>query len=492
VKVLFCVSHPGFVRNLRPVFVALVGRGHQVDVLFERERNGSDLLLASLDDLPRLSWGFAPDRRRAALPAIGRRLRLALDHLRFLEDNFAESPRLRERARIRVPRVLRIPGLQKQWVRSFYRKIIGRAETIFGAGGDLDPLLTSHTPDVVVLSPFLELGSPQTDYVRSAKRLGIATVGCVSSWDSLTIKGIIREQPDRLLVWNRAQKQDAITLHGMQPGRVEVVGAFPYDHWFNWRSSEDASAFATRVGLDPERPFLLYVCSSPFVAPDERTFVRRWRDELRQRGGWLSSVGILVRPHPQHGSVWRDLGGSGLTDVVVWPPTGADPVDHETRDDYYLSLRHATAVVGVNTSAMVEAGIIGRPIFTVVTEEFLSTQEGTLHFQQLVESASGILTVAKSLREHAEQLEEPISIRPVAEAKETFVRRAIRPYGSGEPCALRTAKAVESAAALSISARRRVPGERVVRVLVGRPAQPLVNFIATMRDRKPRFARRGT
>ena len=52
------------------------------------------------------------------------------------------------------------------------------------------------------------------------------------------------------------------------------------------------------VGLDPAEPYLLYLCSSVFVAPEERPFVDRWLRALRER---LGGVGVIVRPHPKRG-----------------------------------------------------------------------------------------------------------------------------------------------------------------------------------------------
>ena len=41
----------------------------------------------------------------------------------------------------------------------------------------------------------------------------------------------------------------------------------------------------------------------------------------------------------------------------------------------YDSLYHAAAVVGLNTSAMIEAGILGKSVFTIQTQEFAGGQE---------------------------------------------------------------------------------------------------------------------
>ena len=52
-----------------------------------------------------------------------------------------------------------------------------------------------------------------------------------------------------------------------------VTGAQAYDHWFAIRPSTTREEFCARVGLPPDRPYLLYLCSSPFIAPREVEFV---------------------------------------------------------------------------------------------------------------------------------------------------------------------------------------------------------------------------
>ena len=57
----------------------------------------------------------------------------------------------------------------------------------------------------------------------------------------------------------------------------------------------------------------------------------------------------------------------------VW---GSNPIDAESRADYFDSMYHAAAVVGLNTSALVEAAIVDRPVFTMLLPEFRETRKG--------------------------------------------------------------------------------------------------------------------
>ena len=107
-------------------------------------------------------------------------------------------------------------------------------------------------------------------------------------------------------------------MHGIPADRIIVTGAPKFDEWFERTPATTREEFAAKVGLDPARPFVLYACSSPFIAPDEVGFVRRWLGRLREDArSDLRELGVLVRPHPQNaepvaaGSTSATLGNVG-------------------------------------------------------------------------------------------------------------------------------------------------------------------------------------
>ena len=279
---------------------------------------------------------------------------------------------------------------------------------------------------------------------------GIKSVLGVGSWDHLTTKGLIHEVPNRVLVWNDLQKREAIELHGVPAERVVVTGAQAYDHWFATKPTSDRAAFCQQVGLDPARPILLYLCSSPFIAPHEVAFVRSWIRAVRaDADSRLSTAGLLVRPHPQNTRQWRGIDlAEEFQDVAFWPKTGVNPIGGSARAEYFDSIYHAEAVVGVNTSAMIEAGIIGRPVYSVKADEFADTQEGTLHFQHLKNAGGGLLHLAADLDEHVAQLGGLLADQGGArERARQFMRAFIRPHGLEVPATPLVVAEVEHLAA---------------------------------------------
>jgi hypothetical protein len=224
------------------------------------------------------------------------------------------------------------------------------------------------------------------------------------------------------------------------PGeRVVITGAQCYDHWFEQRPSSSREEFCRRAGLQPEHPFVLYLCSSPFVAPDEVSFVRRWLAGIRAAPP-VGEAGVLVRPHPQNAEQWE---GVELDRAVVWPPAGDDPVGDAGRADYFDSMTHAAAVVGVNTSGMIEAAVVGRPVLTVLADEFTGSQRGTLHFEHIA-GERGMVHVARDLDEHVEQLADALAGRLDDQRRAAFVQRFVRPHGLDSPATPRFADAVEA------------------------------------------------
>jgi hypothetical protein len=296
----------------------------------------------------------------------------------------------------------------------------------------------------------------------------------VHSWDNLTNKGLIHESPDFVTVWNEAQRDEAVDMHGVDPERVAVTGAPGYDHWFSWAPSRDRDEFCRTVGLRSDRPIVLYLCSSYFIAPREAEFVAGWLARLRTFPG-LEEAGVLIRPHPKNFEQWTATDLSGFGNIAVWPPLGANPLDPAAKADYFDSIYHCGAVVGVNTSALIESAIVGRPVHSLLAPEFRDTQEGTLHFHHLTSGEGGLLRLAATYEEHLSQLAGALSGAERDERRmRRFVRSFVRPHGLEVPATPQLVGVIERAAAAPApSPRRPSPSARALRVALAPAALAL-------------------
>ncbi|MSO84035.1 MAG: hypothetical protein EXQ53_12205 [Acidobacteria bacterium] len=442
-RILFFLHNVSKSRHFDGVIQLLAERGHTIVLAAARQRNRPLTLPKSLSlanrsliarGLPgRIELTSCPVRRVDAWEQLAPALRHARDYLRFFDPRYAHATKLEQRSATHTPKgwLAFIEG--HPWFARRSRLVsraLALAEQVIPTDPLFDLFIAYERPDLVLVTPLVDYGSYQTDYVKSAHRLGIPVVFAPFSWDNLTNRGLVRVQPDRVLVWNEIQQREAIDLHDVAAARVTVTGAPRFDEFFAMRPATTREAFCRRVGLDPAVPSVLYICSSEFVAPREVEFVTRWISHLRQSSDPLvRGCGILVRPHPAHPKPWKQVDLSAWSPVALWDEKETMNADQ----GLYDSLYHSKAVVGLNTSAMIEAGILDKPVLTLVLNEFAGGQEQTLHFHYLRAVNGGLLHEARSLDEHAQQVGELLRGDGHGDQARRFVERFVRPRGLRTP-----------------------------------------------------------
>lgn len=430
-KILFLGRHFTYFRNFESVLRELIAHGHQLHVAVEQDESlgGTKLVRSLVDEFPNVTAGVLPNRPEDEWTWTATRLRLGLDYLRYQHPVFDRAHKLRERSRGRTPGAFVTLGdavhAAGGWARRGAETMLRRLERAIPETSSIRAFVEAQRPDVMLLTPLIDLGSSQIDYLRAARALGIPTALCVWSWDHLSSKALIRECPDRVFVWNETQKREAVELHRVPSDRIVVTGAQCFDHWFDRAPSRSRDDFCNQVGLDTTRPFVLWVCSALIHgSPPEAPFVVEWIRRLRASDDpVLRDVGVLVRPHPSRVAEWESIDIRPL-DAVAW---GSNPIDEHARADYFDSIFHSAAVVGLNTSAFIEAGIVGRPVLTIVVPEFVENQHGTVHFDYLVTAGGGLVTVGDGFDEHFGQLARAMTT-PAGE-RTPFVRDFVRPHG---------------------------------------------------------------
>jgi hypothetical protein len=485
----------------------LARRGHRIHIGFNSRRGFdplSDPRLPSkaiphraqriLDELqatfPAVTYDIAPARsdsdgwRQTAWLVRG-----IADLAHHTSPRFAEAKALRRRTRKRVVSQLKkakeIEPLGRRLGLRLARRLTGgmdggrsrrmirlarRLEYAVPSSAEVEDYVRRFDPDIVLVSGTYRHVSEEVEYLKSARRLGIPSGVVVPSWDNLTNHGSLKFAPERVFVWNDVQVRDAVELHDMPADRVRATGAHVFDDWFELRPSRDRTAFAEEVGLDPARPYLVYLCSSPnIVAGDESEFVRGWVDALRVSGDErLRTIGLLVRPHPNPlGVPWDgvELGEN----TAIWPRRGAHPALDNGRADLFDTIFHSVGVVGINTTAMIEAAILGKSVSTILVPEF--AQESTLHFRYLLAENGGFLQVASSLPEHVEQLRFVLDEDELgAERRRRFVASFVRPGGLDRSATELGVSAIEELVDVPVD-RTSPRGTRLLRLVLATEAR---------------------
>jgi hypothetical protein len=481
-RILVVAWHPQYVLRLyEPALRALAAAGHSIHLGFTSttldalRTDAGEFLDQLCREFPAVSYGTLPARDDLWRPLL-EQVRCARTCLAYQHSWFDGSPGLRARAREGLwplaAWLLRSPLARPPVMHKLLDRLLRGAERALPPDTATTAAIRAHRPDLVFITPLVHAPARQTDYLKSAQALGLPNVVGVASWDNLTTKGFIQLPPESLLVWNEAQRREAAELHGVAPERVVVTGAQAYDHWFEQRPSTTREAFCQRIGLDPTRPILLYLCSSRFFQNDERPFIRQWLEAVRGSSDpLLSRSGVIIRPYPtSHRANWADFDLRRFGNAVVWPQAGQAPIAREAKEAYFDSLYHSAAVVAANTSGLIEAGIAGRRCFSLLAPEFAQKQAGMPHFSYLKDS--GFLATAWTLEEHLAQLQQELAgAGPGRERMAAFLASFIRPHGLERPATPIVVAAIEGLAARPKAEPRRPFGGRLVlRSLLVAPA----------------------
>jgi hypothetical protein len=214
---------------------------------------------------------------------------------------------------------------------------------------------------------------------------------------------------------------------------------------------------------------VLYAASAMFARDRqaELDFVQQWIDALRaSEDPVLAGVSVILRPHPKRHKLWMDaqLRLSGPT--VIWPRIAENPADAATRQNYLNSLAHSCAVVGLNTSAFLDAAALGRPALTVFDRKYRRSQRNTFHFAYIANRHSGFVRGASSLDDHLDQLRAAIANPQQTSVERDRLMAFLRPAGGSRRATAILADAILDAASETRKPPKQGWGDTAIRCLL--------------------------
>jgi hypothetical protein len=435
-NLLIVARNPSIFTQYERVIRALCQGGHRVRMLLHSPvwRNAAmdEERLKGFRDETRGRFDFAPAAKASGWRAgLLRNTRELLNYAAYLRATrpISTSPYMVSRAaQVLYPPLDFIARMRPcRWLlrRRFFLRWLARVDGAMPPDPAVTTAIREFQPDLLLASPFIFSRSEETEYVKCAQALGIRTTAAIFSWDNLTSKGVFQVVPDAVLVWNKAQVEELEAIHGVGRSRAVWTGAPSMDFWFDQKPSVDRESFCRREGLDPASPYVIYLCSSQTIARDENVFVaellRFLRDALGER-----MPSVLIRPHPLNLKIWD---GFEFPGAVVVPRDNRDIFySSEARQLFFDTLHHGVCVVGLNTTAMIEASVAGKACVSMDVERYAATQSQSGHFHHLEDS--GCLYLTRNLPETADALAGLLAGRdPNADARRAFVQAFVRPWG---------------------------------------------------------------
>jgi FkbM family methyltransferase len=450
VRFLFIVRQKKNVDTFQDVISLLLEAGHEVRLAIQgavdqvRLDGIAERFTAGAFQIVRCPEGRG-DEWRASAPLV----RAARDWAQYLRAPYRHASKLRARAAHRLAKEVGADGafdageLLDALQGARVRQTLERLEASIPSDPLHEEFIQRQAPDVVLVTPGLHFGSAQTDFIKSARARGIPVWMLLFSWDNLSTKGALHATPDLMFVWNELQRREAVELHDYAPQRVIVAGAARFDEFFTLHNVVPRNEFFAPLGMDPSSPTLLYVCSSRFIAERELPFIHSWLAAIRESSNpALRRCNVIVRPHPDVALIDDAVDTATVTWGALPQATGwlqrpfDDPnaivlrTTYRTPQAFFECLHHAAAVVGLNTSAELEAGIVGRPVFTLLVHEpGADGQSNTLHFNYLLREQGGFVECAADLATHVGQLAQAVTSPPDPSSIRTFIDAFLRPHG---------------------------------------------------------------
>jgi hypothetical protein len=460
--VLMIAQHVNFFRNLDTVMRDLCARGHRITFLhgtrledprlepqMERKKKKAIFMGRGLkaveSEIAGVVSGYRPEppERWQRLLTLGRQV---VNRAIYLREGHPSPERVVSSLEKDMPAALVERIHRPRWRRALARPFALRAWRWIEAAGPASPtlvsLLRSLEPHVMLVAPTIWPKSPvEADYFRAAHSLGIPTIGYVNSWDNLTSKGTVHVVPDVYIVWNEPIAQEAVELHDLPARSIRVTGAPHVDRVFTMRPTVGADVIRQQMGCAPDRPYVVFLCSSRTLIASEVELVTRLADALARRFP-SGAPTLVVRPHPTNPDPWNDYTHPG---VAVHPRSGDQADSPASWQDYFNQLAHASCVFGLNTTAFLEAVVADRPCLTMVTDEFWPSQGRTGHFRHLLKG--DFLEVSRDAGEVAERVALILDgADEKRDGRREFTRWFLRPCGLDREVSAIVADVIERSA----------------------------------------------
>ncbi len=434
----------------RSIIDALAARGHKVSVLFggRREDNIDRPDFKAVVEYRNKAKNFEydwmmprSDSQAAALTLI-RAIQSYRRYLRVKDQSHFYLVRSSYYLPLYLRWLIMVPGVNSIIKSDAFGKFLIRREQKILPDKKITEHLATLAPDVFLSTlGNLRMDSGDIEYLKAARSLKIPTMAPVLSWDNLTTKGFISIIPDRLLVWNETQVEEAQEHHGVSRHSTAITGAPLFDDWFEAKGRvSDRESFCRTYGLDPQKPILLYLGSSRNINPDETELIKKLRTALdSSKDPQIKNIQILFRPHPKNHTLYKNMVVAGVTSLASsLPPLNSRQYFDFSYDTFY----HSFATAGINTSSMIEAMILGLPVICYLDPSWEEKQSEAAHFRQFLENdtveqvhnASEFEAVVKNLLK---------GIDGKKERREGFVRNYIRPLGLHQSAGEAVVKEIE-------------------------------------------------
>jgi hypothetical protein len=223
---------------------------------------------------------------------------------------------------------------------------------------------------VAALSPE---GPREMLLMEAARREGLPTAVMIRSRDNLAAKIHHLPEADLYFVWSQVTKDYFHYLYPeIAPERVRVTGSPQFDRHLDPRFRLTREEFFRQVGLDPNRPLVVFTLLTPGLAPQELKVAQHLADAAH-KGLLAGGAQLLVRGHPRMFGANMPLLETEYSEARYFPRPTPHPyrsAEHEARvvqcilDDepmHLATIAYQNVQVNSNGTMTIDSAILDKP-----------------------------------------------------------------------------------------------------------------------------------
>jgi len=212
--------------------------------------------------------------------------------------------------------------------------------------------------------------SPLADMpMKIANKMGFKTGTFIFSWDNLFNRSRIFPKHDYYFMWNNNMKNQLLNIYpNLNQNQVIVTGTPQFDFHFIKKFELDYKKLCSLVGLDNNRPFILYTTGIDHTFPEEHHTLEFVINILNRMNTQLKPQ-LLVRTYVKGTSkAMIELSKKDYKDVVfpniLWDSHSCTPL-YEDNFIYTNLIRHCSMGINVASTVSLELMMFNKPVINI-------------------------------------------------------------------------------------------------------------------------------
>jgi len=233
------------------------------------------------------------------------------------------------------------------------------------------PYLRKMRPAAVVSAS--SDGFPDTPWLIAAGLMRIPRAVWIRSWDNITTKCELIPDAELFLVWSEDMERELrLYFPRYHHRRVLKIGTPQFDGHLDPSSIIPRKEFCERMGLDPDRPIVLYCTGGSHICQNEHLVIKHVHEVVQD----LKDAGnpqLLVRLHPYFWDTNINLYETISANVTFWPKReeASERFNRSTAgllEDYRIMLSsfyHQAVNVNIASTVTLDSAVYDRPIVCI-------------------------------------------------------------------------------------------------------------------------------